>query len=295
MYLKTIVGLCMMGMLMPMSMPIYAFAETQSEAGSQQSAIADTPEPTVDQPSAIITETPIKEGMPLAGSAKATDSEGVDEPSNAAEEALEDKLDEEEISDPLEPVNRAIFTFNDKLYFWVLKPVSTGYSKVLPEPARVAVRNLYTNISMPMRFAGSLMQGKVVAAGTELARFAINTTLGLAGLFDVAADNFGLQAHMEDLGQTLGFYGIGNGLYLVLPVLGPSTLRDTIGLAGDAMIYPVAYIQPVEAMVGVIACDKINRTSLSLGTYDDWKNTSLDLYTSMKDAYVKRRKILIKK
>jgi phospholipid-binding lipoprotein MlaA len=300
MCLNTIVVLFMVGMLVPMSaiaesdgLDKTPAAETQTVPGGQQTAATDSTESTTDGHSALVTETPVKEKMPPADSDNETAVKGVDEPATTAGNASEVEP-EEEISDPLEPMNRVFFTFNDKLYFWVLKPVSTGYNMVVPEPARVSVRNLYTNASMPIRFVGSLMQGKIVASGTELARFTINTTLGLVGLFDVAEDKFGLKAHKEDLGQTLGSYGIGNGPYLVLPFLGPSTLRDTVGAAGDAMLNPLAYIEPFEALLGVFTYDKVNRVSLSLGEYEDWKKASLDLYTSMKDAYVKRRKVLIK-
>ncbi len=114
------------------------------------------------------------------------------------------------IADPLEPWNRAMFTVNDKLYFWVLKPVAKGYSAIVPEWGRVRVKNIFQNITMPVRFVNNLLQLKIKGAGTELLRFVFNTTAGVGGMFDVAK-NIDLEAQDEDLGQTLGVFGIGNG------------------------------------------------------------------------------------
>ncbi|RMG67106.1 MAG: VacJ family lipoprotein, partial [Nitrospirae bacterium] len=133
------------------------------------------------------------------------------------------------IADPLEPWNRLMFRFNDRLYFWVLKPVAQGYSYILPQDVRVAIGNFFRNLLMPVRVVNCLLQGKLKGAGNELLRFAVNTTLGVYGFDDVAKREFNLNPYEEDLGQSLGHYGIGNGFYIVWPVLGPSTLRDTVG------------------------------------------------------------------
>src|SRR3990172_6946320 len=162
------------------------------------------------------------------------------------EQPPDETAEEEGIADPLEPWNRAMFTFNDKFYFWVLKPVSKGYGAVIPEWGRVRVRNVFRNILMPVRFVNSLLQLKLKAAGVELVRFVANTAAGFGGMFDVAGDNPGLKAGNEDFGQTLGVYGIGDGFYIVWPFLGPSSLRDTAGLAGDYFLSPVSYITPLE-------------------------------------------------
>jgi phospholipid-binding lipoprotein MlaA len=211
-----------------------------------------------------------------------------------AENDYQEEAEGPKIADPLEPWNRMMFTFNDKLYFWVLKPTAQGYNYVAPQPVRVAVRNLFSNAAAPVRFVNSLLQLKLYAAGTELARFALNTTFGLAGLFDVAEDQFNLYGQNEDLGQTLGSYGVGPGVYIVWPVFGPSSLRDTVGLAGDSFLNPLNYISPAEALLGVRTYETVNKTSLSIGEYEDMKAATVEPYTSVKDAFAQHRSYLIK-
>ncbi len=136
--------------------------------------------------------------------------------------------------DPWEPFNQKMFWFNLRLDDYVLRPVATGYSKVVPEPARQSVGRFLKNLGIVERFANNVFQGKFPGAGQEIGRFAINTTLGGVGLFDVADQWFGLKESPEDFGQTLAVYGVSSGPYLVLPFLGPSTVRDTVGLAVDS-------------------------------------------------------------
>jgi phospholipid-binding lipoprotein MlaA len=228
---------------------------------------------------------------------EAVSEAGVPPKAEAAQEEAEAVEAEEEatIADPIEPWNRAMFQFNDKLYFWALKPVARGYNAVVPEPARISVRSFFRNVAMPVRFVNSLFQGKFKAAGTELARFGINTTIGLVGFFDVAKSRFDLEAHNEDLGQTLGHYGMGGLMYIVWPFIGPSTVRDTIGYAGDSFLDPVSYIDPFEAAIGVNAYGQINKTSLELGTYEDMVESALEPYIAVRDAYIQYRNGLIKK
>ncbi len=216
---------------------------------------------------------------------------------SSAEETVdeEEPVEEATIADPIEPWNRAMYHFNDKLYFWVLKPVAKGYNAVVPEPARISIRNMFTNAAMPIRFVNCLLQFKLKGAGVELLRFGLNSVIGLAGLFDVAKSRFELDAWKEDFGQTLGYYGMGGLMYIVWPFLGPSTVRDTIGFAGDSFLYPVNYINPFEAAFGVQAYERINNTSLELGTYEDMKNSSLEPYTAIRDAFVQYRKEQIRK
>lgn len=202
--------------------------------------------------------------------------------------------EENSIPDPLEPWNRAMFTFNDKLYFWVLKPVARGYSAIVPEWGRIRVRNIFQNITMPGRFVNNLLQLKIERAGTELLRFVFNTTVGVGGMFDVAK-NIDLKAHEEDLGQTLGVYGIGNGFYLVWPVLGPSSLRDTVGTVGDFFLDPVYYISDTGLRMAVRSLDVTNTTSLHIGDYEDMKESALDPYVSFRDAYFQHRDNKVKK
>jgi phospholipid-binding lipoprotein MlaA len=211
------------------------------------------------------------------------------------EAEIEEAAEDVTIADPIEPVNRAIFQFNDKFYFWLLKPAAQGYNVVVPEPVRVSVKNFFKNVAMPIRFINSLLQGKFSKAGAELARFGINTTIGLVGFFDVAKTRFDLKPQERDLGQTLGVYGMGGLMYIVWPFFGPSTVRDTIGMAGDSFLNPVSYIDPFEAALGVTAYGILNKTSLELGTYEDIKAASVEPYIGARDAFIQYREGLIKK
>ena len=218
----------------------------------------------------------------------------------AEEEEDLDYLDEEEqideIADPFEPFNRVAFQFNDKLYFWVLKPVATGYSKVVPEPVRISVRNFFTNLGMPIRFVNNLLQFKMKPAGNELLRFGLNSTLGVLGLFDCAKyNNVGDPVEDEDLGQTFGAYGAGPGFYITWPFLGPSSLRDTLGGVGDSFLDPVSYVKPTIDRIAIKAGDQINRTSLRLEDYEKIKEDALDPYSAFRDIYHQYRESKIDK
>jgi len=198
------------------------------------------------------------------------------------------------IRDPIEPINRAVFLFNDKAYFWVMKPVAQGYRAVLPEPVRVSVRNFFSNLATPVRFANTLLQLKIKGSGVELLRFTINTTLGFGGLFDVAKKDFHLDKRRGDLGQTLGKYGLGHGFYIVLPLFGPSSLRDAAGLAGDSFLDPVNYLDDGATIIAVKAYKAENEISLTIGDYEDLKKSSLDPYVAVKDAYTQYREKMVK-
>jgi phospholipid-binding lipoprotein MlaA len=200
----------------------------------------------------------------------------------------------EDVPDPLEPLNRAFFHFNDKLYFYFLKPVAQGYEAVVPEPARVGVRNFFHNLAFPIRFVNCLLQGKVAAAADEFGRFMVNSVFGVAGFLDVVPKD--IPRGKEDLGQTLGVYGLGPGFYIVWPFLGPSTLRDSFGMAGDWFLSPVNYaFTELPERVGVRAYDTVNDTSLSIGDYEALKNAALDPYISLRHAYYQNRVSQIKK
>lgn len=195
----------------------------------------------------------------------------------------------EPVFDPLSGYNRVMTQVNDKLYFWVLKPVAQGYSAVLPEGARLAVGRFFRNLLMPVRFVNNLLQLKPKRAGTELARFVVNTTIGVLGFGDPAATSLGLQAFPEDFGQTLGHYGVGSGFPVVLPVLGPSNLRDALGLIPDYFLDPVSYIEETRVQLAVRAYDRVNYTSLHIGEYESLKKDAVDLYTFLRDGYEQRR------
>jgi phospholipid-binding lipoprotein MlaA len=195
-----------------------------------------------------------------------------------------------EIADPLEPFNRAMYHFNDKLYFWVLKPVAQGYGKVVPEPARVGVNNFFKNLAFPIRFVNCLLQANFAGAATELGRFTINTIWGVGGFLDPASSSdINLSKQDEDFGQTLGVYGIGQGFYINWPIFGPSSPRDTVGLVGDAFLTPYAYVGPWYAGVGTRGYEMVNDTSLKIGDYESLKGAAIDPYVAIRDAYVQYR------
>ncbi len=202
----------------------------------------------------------------------------------------------EAISDPLEPMNRFFFEFNDRLYFWVLKPVSTGYSYVVAEDVRMSIRDFFYNLLAPVRIVNSLLQGKVKNSATELGRFVINSTVGVVGFGDPATNEFGLPRRDEDLGQTLGVYGIGDGFYICWPILGPSSLRDTVGLVGDSFLDPVSYLMAADFAAGaaVYSGSEVNKTSLTLGDYEEFKEAAFDPYLALRDAYQQYRRNKIK-
>ncbi len=216
----------------------------------------------------------------------ATDESATGHADQSADEEFEE---EKTIPDPLEKWNRIMFTVNDRLYFWVLKPAAQGYNKVVPEWGRVRVRNIFKNAAMPIRFVNCVLQLKFHSAAKEIGRFLVNSTGGIGGMFDVLADNPNAQMSDRDLGQTLGKYGIGDGFYLVWPFFGPSSMRDTAGLAGDSFLDPINYLPHWETSAAVNAYKQLNATSLRLGQYEDFKESALDPYTALKNAYFQNR------
>lgn len=198
------------------------------------------------------------------------------------------------VFDPLGRYNRLMFNVNDKFYFWLGKPLTKGYSFIVPQPARVAAARGFTNIGFPVRFVSSVFQGKFKGAGSELARFTVNSTIGLAGLFDPADKWLGLKPSDEDLGQLLGYYDVGYGFPLVLPILGQSSLRDGISLLPNFLLNPVYYAADYQTYTAVAAGDKFNYLSLHGEDYEKIKNEALDPYTFIRDAHKQNREKKIK-
>lgn len=219
----------------------------------------------------------------------------VAEDNRDSSEALIDLFEEEDvktpitIADPVAPWNRAVFYFNDKCYFWVLKPVAKGYNVVLPEVARKGVGNFFYNVAMPIRLVNAILQGKGDVAAAEFFRFLMNSTAGVLGFGDPAGKYPSLTPDAEDLGQTFGRYGLGNGIYIVWPFLGPSSLRDTVGLVGDHFLNPVSYVEPSLASTGIKAYKTVNGLSLRIGEYEALKEAAVEPYVAFRDAYVQHR------
>lgn len=205
-----------------------------------------------------------------------------------------------EIYDPLSGYNRVITTFNDKVYLNVLNPVARGYAYVVPETARIGVNNFFDNIMFPVRFTNNILQLKFQNSAEELGRFVVNTIWGIAGFMDVAQSELGWKAHKEDFGQTLGFYGVGDGIYIVIPLLGPSNIRDIIGMSTDSYVsvlsttgssdlhYKIPNNQLEEITIEVY--DVVNTVSLNEGKYEAFKKDALDFYPYLRDVYTQARK-----
>ena len=206
---------------------------------------------------------------------------------------LEEKLDT--IADPLEPVNRIFFHVNDKLYFWALKPLASGYKAVVPEDLRLGVKNFFSNLTTSVRLVNCLLQANFKGAGNETIRLLLNSTLGLAGFLDPAKTELRIEKRDEDFGQTLGFWGIGPAFYIEWPILGASSLRDTFGYAGDLLLNPKTYlIRSVPVGLAIRTYDQVNETSLRIGEYEDFKRNTLDPYIAKREAYHQNRKHKIK-
>jgi len=222
--------------------------------------------------------------------------------SDAYEDVTSDEIEFEEgprIADPIESLNRGVYHFNDKVYFWVWKPLSQGYKHVVPEGIRGIFSSFYENIKAPIRIINNLLQGKPKFAAIELAKFFINSTLGVGGLRDCAKECFGIEGRYADFGQTLGKYGAGFGFYIVLPFIGPSSPRDGIGWLVDWTLRPTTYVSADQwfspQSVGLYMHEKVNDTSFHIGEYEILKEAAIDPYIAMRDAYVQYRTKLVER
>lgn len=196
----------------------------------------------------------------------------------------------ENLIDPLSGYNRIMTTFNDKFYFWLAKPVAKGYKYIVPEGGRLAIGRFFNNLLFPVRFVNNTLQFKFKAAGIELGRFCINSTAGILGFWDPAKEWLEWEAYPEDFGQTLGYYGVGGGFHIVLPILGPSNLRDSLSLIPDYFLEPVSLVEPDLDELAVKSYDKLNFISLHIGEYESIKKDAIDLYPFLRDAYEQNRK-----
>jgi len=196
--------------------------------------------------------------------------------------------------DPWEKFNEKMFTFNYNLDKYVLKPVAKGYNVVMPDMFQIMIDNAFTNLRMPSRFVNKVLQWKLVDATKEMGRFLINSTLGIGGLFDVARQEMGLERQKADFGQTLGIWGVGPGPYLVLPLLPPLTVRDGVGFAADGAMNPLYYIPFWPDAFAMRVGDTINDRSLNLDLFQGIEESTVDLYSSVRNGYLQRRNRLIK-
>jgi len=194
--------------------------------------------------------------------------------------------------DPLEPFNRSMFAFNERVDKYAVKPVAKGYKKIVPAPVRGAVGNFFRNLGEPTTIVNGLLQGKFPQAGKDLVRFAVNTTFGVLGLVDVAK-HAGLERHDEDFGQTLRLWGIESGPYLVLPLLGPTTVTDGIGMVPAALYTdPRTAIDDAEASYGLLTTNIVDSRARALGA-SKVVELQLDPYVFRRETYLQQRVDLV--
>jgi phospholipid-binding lipoprotein MlaA len=210
--------------------------------------------------------------------------------------------------DPWEPVNTKVFEFNRQIDRWILKPVARGYNYLLPDPVQIGVSNFFYNARFVPRLVNNVLQGKFRGAGIETGRFLVNTTAGLAGFIDWASD-LDLKTPEEDLGQTLGFYGVQPGPYIVLPLYPPFTVRDFVGYVGDIFLNPIYWLAlPVIEinkipsavphhnrlttsliLLNAKVTEVVNDRSLNLEKYQGVEESTVDLYSAVRNAYLQKR------
>jgi len=254
------------------------------------------------QPQGVSDVRPVADQAPAALSRPETPPDEPLDPFARADEGAGEEYD------PWEPMNTKIFEFNRQVDRFVLKPVAKGYDFVMPDLVQVGISNIFSNLRFAPRFLNNVFQGKLKGAGIEVGRFLINSTVGLAGFFDLAK-KVDLVTSEEDLGQTLGFYGVKPGPYLVLPMFPPFTVRDFVGYVGDVFLNPINWlvvpIIEVNNVPSVIAHknrttstlirtgsrvgESVNERSRNLEKYQGVEEATLDLYTAVRNAYLQTR------
>jgi phospholipid-binding lipoprotein MlaA len=193
--------------------------------------------------------------------------------------------------DPFEPINRGIYRFNERVDQVILRPTARAYRAVLPQFVRNSVGNVFSNIRDVRNVLNNTLQGKFTTAYSDFGRVAINSTLGVLGLFDIASEA-GIEKHDEDFGQTLGWWGIRDGPFIMLPLFGPSTSRDTVGFAVDWLTDPITYVDPTSARNQISGVRLVNRRAELLDATQVLQ-TTLDPYQFVRDGYLQRRRNLI--
>jgi phospholipid-binding lipoprotein MlaA len=212
---------------------------------------------------------------------------------------FDDDFDDEdtqrvEIADPLYYFNYAMYGFNDFFYLSLFEPLAKGYKSITPTPVRIGIKNFFHNLLFPVRFVSNILQFELSDACREVGIFAVNTTIGFLGFGQVAQHYYDWHTADEDLGQTLGRWGFDNGLYIVWPILGPSSLRDTIGMVGDSFLTPLNYVEPWELSTGIKGIDLVNSASFRIGAYSALVDSAIDPYEAIKDAYIQTRQGMVK-
>lgn len=197
-----------------------------------------------------------------------------------------------EVSDPLEPINRGIYAFNEKADEYVIKPVAKGYRWITPAFVDRGISNFFSNLDDVVVFVNDVLQFKFNQAASDGGRFLVNSTIGILGFIDVATD-MGMPKHNEDFGQTLGAYGVGPGPYLVIPILGPSNLRDAFGSYADTYVDPIYYIEDYDARMATLALKGIDLRADNISTKNIIDEAALDSYSFVRSGFMQRRNYLI--
>jgi len=225
------------------------------------------------------------------------ESSAKDDEEKEDDEDFEDKVTA--INDPLYAINYTFYNINDILYEVVMKPAAKTYNFFIPVEFRTVIKNFFYNLRFPIRFVNCLLQFKGTKAAQEVGGFFLNTTVGLVGLGDVAS-YYDLKPSPEDLGQTLGFWGLGNGFYIVYPILGPSSLRDSARFVDSYFLDPVNWLKydkfggySWRTTVAITAYDKFNELSFQLEDIDAFKKAAFEPYIGVRDAYVEYRNKLV--
>jgi phospholipid-binding lipoprotein MlaA len=200
---------------------------------------------------------------------------------------------DERYYDPLEPVNRVFFRFNQVIDEMLLKPAARLYIKVVPDRGRIVVSNVIDNLKAPITLANDILQGDVHRAQITISRFTTNTILGFGGMMDVAAD-LGAPYHSEDFGQTLAVHGVGKGPYLMLPFFGPSTFRDAFGQFVDTFFDPLGYVLDTEEAIARAGIEGLDRRAEFLDVSEAMEKTSIDYYASIRSIFLQNREYEIR-
>jgi len=208
---------------------------------------------------------------------------------------LSDESEDDADYDPWHAFNERMFSFNhDVLDRWLIKPAASGWAAICPDMARRSLARLFDNFEMPRRLVNNLLQARPLGAGRELARFAVNTTVGIGGLVDVASA-LDIEASDADTGQTLAIYGVGAGPYLVLPTMPPLTVRDAIGRGVDGLLDPVGYFLPLVANRAKSIFTAVNQRSLDSKRFANVEESVLDLYSAARNGYLQRRHLVVQR
>ena len=219
------------------------------------------------------------------------------EKTQTLDDEFSDEFVVEDVSDPFSGYNEIMTGFNDKLIVYIITPLAEGYNFVFHREIRESVDNFFKNLNYPTRVINNILQGKFKNASEETGRFVINSTVGIFGLFNPAKSEFNLALHQEDFGQTLGFYGVGAGPHIVLPVFGPSNLRDTISMFPDSYISFIDYsprpwfilTDNVTAFLTVKSYERVNHFSLDIHSYENLKKDAINLYPYFRNTYEQYR------